>query len=343
MTIKTLGIDIGKNVFHLIGVDARGSIVLRKRLSRRQLPVYMANLPACLIGMEACSGAHHLARSFKAQGHDVCLMAPQYVRPFVKSHKNDYRDAEAIAEAVQRPTMRFVTIKTVEQLDLQALHRVRDRLVTRRTALINQIRAFLQERGCVIAQGAAKLRQQMPWLLDPENDVGLSSSMNRLLWALWREWRQLDDDIDTLSDELAAIARREEACRRLCSIPGIGPITATALVAAVGDASGFSNGRGLAAWLGLVPRQHTTGGKPKLLGISKRGNRSIRRLLVQGAHAVLQFAERQPGRVGAWLRNLQARVHRNVAAVALANKLARIAWALLTRKENYRTSIVATI
>lgn len=343
MTIKTLGMDIGKNVFHLVGLDGHGQIALRKRVSRGSLLKLTVNLPACRIGMEACCGAHHLARTLAGQGHDVRLMPPQYVRPFVKSHKNDYRDAEANAEAVQRPTMRFVPIKTAGQLDLQALHRVRDRLVSRRTALINQIRAFLLERGIPIGKGPAHLRRRMPSLLDPERSKPVSDRMIRLLSRLWQEWQQLDQQIADLTTELEMIARNDEACRRLCTIPGIGPLGATALVAAVADASGFKSGRDLAAWLGLVPRQHSTGGKPRLLGISKRGNRAIRRLLVHGARAVLQFADRQPGRVGAWLRGLQARAHRNVAAVALANKLARIAWAVLTRKETYRTCATASL
>ena len=336
MAIKTLGIDIGKTVFHLIGLDELDRIVFRRRVSRTQLIRFAANLPVCLIGMEACGGAHHLSRALSALGHDVRLMPPQYVRPFVKSHKNDYRDAEAIAEAVQRPTMRFVATKTPEQLDLQALHRIRDRLVGRRTALINQIRAFLLERGLTVGQGVAKLRQRLPLILEPESETGLSALMRRLLLSLWREWQSLDHGITELTGELERLARGDEICRRLRSIPGIGPITATALVAAVGNASGFGRGRDLAAWLGLVPRQFSTGGKTKLLGISKRGNRSVRRLLVQGAHAVLQSAEHQQGTLGVWIRNLLARRHRNLAAVALANKMARIAWAVMTRKESYR-------
>ncbi|TQV67723.1 IS110 family transposase [Denitrobaculum tricleocarpae] len=340
MDIKTLGIDIGKTVFHLIGLDAHGKIVLRRRVSRTQLIRFAANLPVCLIGMEACGGAHHLSRALLALGHDVRLMPPQYVRPFVKSHKNDYRDAEAIAEAVQRPTMRFVATKTPEQLDLQALHRVRERLVGRRTALINQIRAFLLERGLTVGQGVSRLRQRMPSILEPESEADLSALMQRLLSGLWQEWQSLDHEIAELTGELERLARSDEICRRLRSIPGIGPITATALVAAVGNASGFSRGRDLAAWLGLVPRQFSTGGKTKLLGISKRGNRAIRRLLVQGAHAVLQSAERQQGRLGVWIRNLLARRHHNLAAVALANKMARIAWAVITRKESYSPAII---
>jgi transposase len=338
MIIKTLGIDIGKSVFHLIGLDEQGRIVLRRRVSRVQLIRFAVKLPVCLIGMEACGGAHHLSRALSALGHDVRLMPPQYVRPFVKSHKNDYRDAEAIAEAVQRPTMRFVATKTPEQLDLQALHRVRERLVGRRTALINQIRAFLLERGLTVGQGVSKLRQHMPSILEPESEADLSLLIRRLLAGLWQEWLSLDHEIAALTGELERLARSDEICRRLRSIPGIGPITATALVAAVGNASGFGRGRDLAAWLGLVPRQFSTGGKTKLLGISKRGNRSIRRLLVQGAHAVLQAAERQRGHLGVWIRNLMARRHRNLAAVALANKMARIAWAVMTGKESYRPS-----
>jgi transposase len=342
MTISTIGIDIGKSVFHLVGLDGRGRIVLRKRLSRTHLLKVSVNLPRCLIGMEACCGAHHLARLLAEQGHDVRLMPAQFVRPFVKSNKNDYLDAEAIAEAVQRPNMRFVPIKTVEQLDLQALHRVRDRLVSRRTSVINQIRAFLLERGITVRKGRVPLRRQLPWILD-DVDNGLTERMRRLLRELWQEWQQLEADILETTQEIEHIAAQSDACRRLVEIPGIGPLVATALMAAVGDGSGFSKGRDLAAWLGLVPRQHSTGGKPKLLGISKRGNPYVRRLLIHGARSVLLHLNRERHALGLWLNRLQARAHPNVVVVALANKLARIAWAVLTRGERYRPGLMTPV
>ena len=308
MEITTLGIDIGKSVFHLVGLDRRGRVVMRKRLLRDRLLKLTANSPRCLIGMEACCGAHYPGRALVAQGHDVRLMPAQYVRPFLKGNKNDYLDAEATAEAVQRPTMRFVPIKTVEQLDLQALHRVRDRLVSRRTALINQIRAFLLERGVTVPAGRHRLAQRMWWLLD-DVENGLSERMRSLLRGLWQEWRQLESDIDGADRQIVAIARQDDACRRLAEIPGVGPMIATALVAAIGDGSAFTKGRDLAAWLGLVPRQHSTGGRQRLLGISKRGNAYLRRLFVHGARAVFARLDRHHSDLGQWLNALEARRH----------------------------------
>jgi transposase len=336
MEITTFGIDIGKSVLHLVGFDQRGHVVMRKRLSRDRLLKLIANRPRCLIGMEACCGAHHLGRALAAQGHDVRLMPAQYVRPFLKGNKNDYLDAEAIAEAVQRPTMRFVSIKTVEQLDLQAMHRVRDRLVSRRTAVINQIRAFLLERGVTLPAGRRRLAQRMWWILD-DAENGVSDRMRNLLRGLWEEWRRLESDIDAADREIVAVARQNDACRRLAEIPGVGPMIATALVAAVGDGSAFTKGRDLAAWLGLVPRQHSTGGRQRLLGISKRGNTYLRRLFVHGARAIFARLDRDRNYLGQWVNALEARRHPNVAVIALANKLARTAWAVLHKRERYRS------
>lgn len=280
--VAVVGIDIGKTSFHVIGLDAAGSIQWKKKLSRAQLMRHMAALPRCLVGMEACCGAHHLARELSALDHDVRLMAPQFVKPFLKSNKNDYLDAEAIAEAVQRPTMRFVPAKSVEQLDLQALHRVRERLVSRRTAVIKQIRALLLERGIVFCAGRQHMAREMPLLFVDERST-LSSRMRTILQRLWEEWQKLDQDIAAVTKDVEAIAKTDEGCRRLLAIPGVGPLVATALVAAVADGTGFKRGRDLAAGLGLVPRQHSTGGKPKLLGISKRGNSHLRRLFIHGA------------------------------------------------------------
>ena len=270
MTAHVCGIDIGKTVFHLVGLSKEGQIVAKRRFTRKQLIIHTVNMPACLIGMEACPGAHYLARVLTAQGHEVKLMPAEYVRPFVKSNKNDYIDAEAIAEAVQRPTMRFVPIKSEAQLDLQALHRVRDRWMGRRTAVINQIRGFLLEHGITVAVGPAHLKRQIPSILEDADNL-LSPRMRALLAELRDEWEKLETQIEEIDREFSQAVKREENCRRLLTIPGIGPLTATALTAAIGNAMAFRKSRDLAAWLGLVPRQHSTGGKSRLLGISKRG------------------------------------------------------------------------
>jgi transposase len=246
MTITTIGIDLGKSVFHLVALDAGGHLVERKRMSRTQLVRFMSNTPKCLVGMEACCGAHHFGRVLSEHGHDVRLIPAQFVKPFVKSNKNDYVDAEAIAEAVQRPRMRFVPIKTIDQLDLQALHRVRDRLVSRRTGVVNQVRAFLLERGITPRTGRLYLRRQMPWLLG-EDSGGLSERMRQILHHLWSEWRHLEEEVTKVTREIELIAKTDDSCRRLLSVPGVGPIVATALVAAVGDGTAFRRGRDLAA------------------------------------------------------------------------------------------------
>jgi len=284
--------------------------------------------------MEACCGAHHLGRLLEAQGHTVRLMPPEYVRPYVKAQKNDERDAEGIAEAASRPGMRFVPLKSGDQLDLQTLHRVRSRLVGARTALINQLRAILLERGHVFPQGRRKLEQALDGLAsDPA--FAVSARIRQLIIDAQAEWRALDRRIATLDEELAELARNDPVARRLGTIPGIGILNATALVAAVGDAAAFRKARDLGAWLGLVPRQHTTGGRPKLLGITKRGNRYLRMLLIHGARAAMKPLAASATPLGEWLRGLLARTHRNVALVALANKLARIAWAVLRRQTTF--------
>jgi transposase len=269
-------------------------------------------------------------------GHEARLMSAKFVRPFLKGNKNDYLDAEAIAEAVQRPTMRFVPVKTPEQLDLQAVHRIRSGLISRRTGIINQIRSFLQDRGTTVAQGPARLARELPSIL--ADDDRLSPGMRRLLSLLHEQWQTIDAQVAELEAELRAAAESDEACARLASIPGIGVITATAIVAAVGDGRMFRSGRDFAAWLGLVPRQHSTGGRSTLLGISKRGNAYIRTLLVHGSRCMLRFLGSPETRVGQWIAQLRARTHANVAAVALANKQARIAWAVLTQGTFYRAT-----
>ena len=334
MEIRTLGLDLGKTLFHAVGFDAHGQVVLRRRFSRPQLMRFIATLPPCLIGMEACCGAHHVGRVFATQG-DVRLMPAQYVRPFVKAQKNDYLDAEAIAEAVQRPTMRFLPLKTVDQLDLQAIHRVRDRLVARRTGVINQLRAFLLERGLTPRTGRQHFARILPDVLADAGDA-LSPSIRHLIDQLRAEWCTLEDSIRDLTRQVTQIARQDAVCQRLIEIPGFGALSATALVAAIGKGTTFRKGRDLAAWLGLVPLQKTTGGKPTLLGIRKRGNGYLRRLLLQGARSVHRLANRSRLPFRAWLDALDARAHPNVVAVALANRLVRIAWAVLTREAPYR-------
>jgi transposase len=329
MTVTTLGIDLAKYSFHIVGQNDAGVIVTTKKLSKTQLLAMTAKMPKCLIGMEACSGSHHLARELVRQGHDARLIPAQYVKPFVKAHKNDERDAEAICEAVQRPTMRFVPIKTEDQLDLQALHRIRERLVSRRTALINQLRSFLIERGVTIAKSLRALETALPKIM-ANTSIPISTRMRTLIGGMIDEWRQLDERIDQVTDEIELLAKAEEGAARLTSIPGVGPITATAMVAAIGQGDAFERGRDFAAWLGLVPYQYSTGGRQKLLGISKRGNRYLRTLFVHAARSVARFLiGRATTPLGRWMTALAARVHGNVAIVALANKLARIAWAVL--------------
>jgi transposase len=333
--VAVIGIDIGKNSFHVVGLDARGAIVLRQKWSRGQVEARLGNMPPCLIGMEACVGAHHLSRKLKASGHDARLMPAKYVRPYSKGQKNDFRDAEAIAEAVQRPTMKFVATKTADQLDLQALHRVRERLVSQRTGIINQIRAFLLERGVAVRQGLRFLRAELPRLLATPPDV-LSPRMVRVIEGLAEDWRRLDERIEHLSGEIAAAAKQDAGCERLMSVPGIGPIISSAMVAAIGTGEVFSKGRDFAAWLGLVPKQISTGDRTILGKISKRGNRYLRVLFVQAAWVVL-IKPKSWERHGLkpWLEAAKKRLHRNVLAIALANKLARIAWSVLAHGRGF--------
>ncbi len=340
MQITSIGIDLGKTTFHLVGLDVRGKVLVKKKFSRKQLLAYTANLQKSLIGMEACSGAHFIGAVLRSQGHDARLIPAQFVKPFVKSNKNDFIDAEAIAEAVVRQNMRFVPIKTDDQLDLQALHRVRDRLVHRRTAVINQIRGFLLERGITFARGPAKLRSQMATILE-DADSNLTPRMRNLVDHLWKEWKQLEVDIATIGKEIDTIATDDPACQRLLQIPGVGPLISTATVAAIGNGAAFRKGRDFSLWLGLIPGQYSTGGKAKLLGISKRGNNYLRRMFIHGARSVLLRAQQNTSSLGRWIRQLEARAPRNKVAVALANKLARITWAVLAKGEDYRAEAAA--
>jgi transposase len=339
MQIAVLGIDLGKNICSAAGLDGAGHVVLRRRMHRDNVVRLASELPTCVVAMEACCGAHHLGRLLNGMGHQVRLMSPEYVRPYVKAHKNDDRDAEAIAEAATRPTMRFVELKSAEQLDMQSLHRVRDRLVGERTALINQVRALLMERGIVAPQGRRKFEQQLAVILE-SNDVRLSPRIQSLIVDMRAEWTALDRRITAFDDEFASQAKSDDVARRLASIPGIGVLNATALAAAVGNAATFARGRDLAAWLGLVPRQMTTGGRPHLLGISKRGNKYLRKLLVHGARAALPSLSASATPLGRWLSSLSQRAHRNTVTVALANKLARIVWAVLRHGGTYNATAV---
>ena len=301
---------------------------MRRRLHREGVIKLAAGLPSCVMAMEACCGAHHLGRRLRVQGHEIRLMSPEYVRPYVKAQKNDDRDAEAIAEAATWPTMWFVELKSEEQLDMQSLHRARDRLVGERTALINQMRAILLERGVIVPQGRRKLEIAVESMLMAE-PAAISPRTRLLIEDQRMEWRELDRRILAFGEVFALQARADPSTRLLTTIPGIGPLNATALVAAIGSAQTFQRGRDLAAWLGLVPRQMTTGGKPKLLGISKRGNVYLRKMLIHGARAAMPTLSKAETPVGRWLRGLLSRAHANTVVVALAARMARIVCAVL--------------
>jgi transposase len=338
MSITILGVDLGKNSCSVVGVDVTGAVVVRRTMRRQTLIDYVTKLPACVVAMEACCGAHHLGRLFVAQGHEIRLMSPEYVRPYIKAQKNDDRDAEGIAEAASRPTMRFVQLKNQEQLDIQTLHRVRSRLVAERTNLINQLRAILLERGEIFPAGRRKFELGVDGML-VDGDQTLSPRIRQLAGDLRTEWKELDAKIAALNGEFVKLVRNDPAACRLTSIPGVGVLNATALVAAVGDASSFAKARDLGAWLGLVPKQSSTGGKARLLGISKRGNVYLRTLLIHGARAALPSLSQSNTPLGRWLKAMIERgVHRNAVVVALANKLARIAWAILRKEARFERS-----
>ncbi|MGH8512094.1 MAG: IS110 family transposase [Gammaproteobacteria bacterium] len=335
MKITTIGIDLAKNVFRLHGVDTQGKVVLREQLKRDKVLPFFANLAPCLVGMEACGSAHYWARKLGELGHTVKLMAPQFVKPYVKTNKNDAADAEAICEAVTRPNMRFVPVKTAEQQGVLALHRARQGFVKARTAQANQIRGLLGEFGVVIPQGISHIAKRLPEIFE-DGENGLPSKFRALLQRLGEQLKELNRQGGELEREIQLWHRENGASRKLADIPGIGPITASALVASVGDAKSFDNGRQMAAYLGLVPRQHSSGGKPILLGISKRGDVYLRTLLIHGARAVIQHVERKADPIDSWLKRLLGRRNKNVAAVALANKNARVVWALLAHDRNFQ-------
>ena len=335
MHIASIGIDLGKTVFHLVALGERNKIVLRRKFSRSQLLAYTANLPSSLIGMEACAGSHFLGAALRDQGHQVRIIPGQFVKPYRKSNKNDFIDAEAIAEAVTKENMRFVSIKTQDQLDLQAMHRVRDRLVQRRTALINEIRGFLLDRGIIFPARPIRLRENLPSVIE-DAEQNLTPRLRWLLQQMWQEWQQLEVDIKSISDQLDAISQQDGLCRQLRQVPGFGPLVATATVAAIGNGAAFRRGRDFAAWLGIVPRQYSTGGRQQLFGISKRGNKYLRRMLIHGARAVLLRVKYDTGGFGQWVKRLEERAPRNKVIVAIANKLARIAWAVLSSGKQYQ-------
>jgi transposase len=328
---QTIGIDIAKRVFYLHGENEFGKVVLREKLTRERLLPFLANHPACTIAIEAGSGAHHWCRAFVRLGHEVRMIHAKFVRPFIKSNKNDWNDAAAICEAAQRPTMRFVAPKSLEQQDLLTIHRIRERIVNHRTGLCNQIRGLLAEYGIVLPQSVSRLRRLLPEVLeDAENELTVRG--RELISSLLEELCAIDERLKPYDRAIEKASLDSWTCRRLRSIPGIGPVGATAVVATMGDPKAFKNGRHFAAFLGLTPQQHSSGGKSRLGSISRRGDVYVRRMLVQGAHAILKHVARREGPRADWLRALVARRGRQVAAVALANKNARIAWRLLTHE-----------
>ena len=335
MKISVLGIDLAKNVFQLHGVNESGRVVLRKRVRRDGLMLVMNQLSPCLVGMEACGGAHYWARQFQKLGHTVRLMPPQYVKPYVKTNKNDAADAEAICEAVTRPTMRFVSVKTEEQQELQALHRIRERVVRARTALANEIRGILGELGIVLKPGRKFLVSNLGSIIEEHRET-LSSSALRIFEELNVELRELSTRVDRYDAQLERIGKTHPVCQRLQEIPGVGPVTSSAIIAAISDPSAFKNGRSFAAYLGLVPRQSSSGGKERLLGISKRGDGYLRKLLVHGARSALQKINRREDKQATWAKAVLARRGVNRTTVAMANKNARIVWALLSSGERYK-------
>jgi transposase len=340
MQVTTIGLDVAKQAFQLHGIDARGKVTLRKRLSRGRLLEFFANLPRCLVGIEACGGAHFWARELGKLGHDVRLMPASYVRPYVKRNKHDAADAEAICEAVTRPSMRFVPIKSDDQQSVLLVHRARELLVRQRTQLVNALRGHLAEFGVVAAKGITKIAELMALVEDPE-DQRVPPLARNVLALLIGQLRAVDGQVMALERRLITWHRTNEVSQRLATIPGVGPVTATALVATVGDPAFFTSARHFAAWLGLTPRQHSSGGREWLGGISKRGDGYLRRLLIHGARSILHWGKRRPGAHQAWLESLLARRPGNIVTVALASKTARIAWAVMARGKPFQAAMAA--
>jgi len=333
--IVRMGVDLSKNVFQVHGVNNHEKVILRRKLTRDQFPKFTANLSPCIIGMEACGGSHYWSRILESQGHTVKLMAGQHVKPYVKNNKNDMRDAEAICEAVSRPTMRYVTAKTIEQQDIQSLHRIRQEAIKMRTMQINQIRGLLLEYGIAIPIGSTKVRKEIPLILE-DADNNLSMLFRVQLSGLYDMLCVLDQQIECVTDELEKIVQTNDYCKRLKTIDGVGTLSATALYASVGTGNQFKCGRDMAAWLGLVPRQQSSGGKTVLLGISKKGDRYLRSLFVHGGRAIVALRDKKENKRNLWLRELVNKKGANKASVALANKNIRIAWAILQSGEEYR-------
>lgn len=342
MKVTRIGLDLAKHVFQVHAVDRSGRKVLNRQLRRHQVLAFFEKLEPTLIGMEACSSAHYWARKLGELGHTVKLIAPQFVKPYVKGNKNDANDAEAICEAVGRPNMRFVPVKTVGQQDIQSLHRVRSELVRQRTAKANQIRGLLAEYGLIVPQGVGQLRKALPDLIELA-DNGLQMTFRQLLVGLQNDLRYLDERIGSLDRCIEQLAREHEAAQRLMQLRGVGPITATALIAALGDARQFKCARQASAWVGIVPGQHSSGGKDRLLGISKRGDAYLRTLLIHGARAVLNASKNKDDPLSRWVQSLCARRNKNIATVALANKTMRHAWALLSRQAHYDPDYKAAV
>ena len=339
MKITTVGIDLAKNVFQVHAVDERGKTVMRKQLRRSQVAVFFGNLPPSVIGMEACASAHHWGRTLGRLGHTVRLMAPQFVKPYLKINKNDVADAEAICEAVNRPNMRFVPIKNIEQQAILSVHRVRSSFVKARTAQANQIRGLLGEFGLVIPQGIYNVAKSVPELLEDASNE-LPAPFRQLIDRLTEHLKELDRQVKDLEKQIIAWHRGNELSRKLERIPGIGPLAASALVASIADARSFENGRQVSAWLGLVPRQSSSGGKPTLLGMSKRGDAYLRTLLIHGARSAIIAAKNKVDNTQGWLTNLLNRRHPNIAAVALANKNVRTVWAILAHGREFKSDYV---
>jgi len=334
MNVTTIGIDLAKNTFSVCGCNAHGKVLFRKSLNRDKLPAFIAQQPPCLIGMEACSGAHHWARLFQSHGHTIGIMAPRFVTPFRKGGKNDGNDAVAIALAVSHPEMRFVAIKNPEQQAALCLHRLREGLVQDRTAQVNRLRGLLSEFGIIIPQGFGEARRTIPVIL-ADNNNALPVLARRLLNDAHEHLEHIHQQVLAYDREIEAIARLNEHARRLTAIPGIGPVTATALLATVGDFKQFKNGRQFAAWLGLTPRQFTTGGKTRLGRITKQGDIYLRTLLIHGARAVVARREQKEDAVGEWIKALVNRAGFKRTAVALAAKQARVIWAIMTKDSEY--------
>lgn len=338
MTIKTIGIDLAKNVFEICGLDGNGEIQLRRRMRRETLLRVVGEIPACVIGIEACTGAYFWQRQFEAFGHEVRIIAPQHVKPFGRRQKNDRNDAEAIAIAITQPRMRFVPKKSVTQQDIQSLHRARRRMVNHRTALVSQMRGILLDRGIAFGQSITRARRMIPEIInDGSND--LTDLCREILSSLMDLMREIDKRVREFDQRIDQVFRSTEACQRVGRIRGVGPKTATAVIAAVGDGKDFDNGRHMAAWLGLVPRQHSSGDRTILMGISKRGDQHLRTLLVHGARAVVRTAAGKSDQFSQWVNALRERRGMNRAIVAVANKNARIIWALLAKNEEYRPAI----